>query len=763
MIRPTWVAAAAATGLLAFTASTANAATLSVDDDGDECPAAAYTSVQDAIDDSNAGDVITICDGTYTEGTGAAGTSPVQITHDLDIRGMGADGVFIQPKRSTPNGGQIAAGSPVIRDGVGNIVSITGGSNFPITVNISGVTVRGNGVYSEVGVMFLDAQGSLKRSRVTDIVTSEASGAFQQPGGFRSNNVGMGVVHATTATSAPPANPPRVLTIDNSRIDRYNKIGVLEDAATNDTPPLTSSGVDNRLVMTQSHVIGRIKCQNFPQDGNCSNPAQLTTGPLFGQDGVRVTAGARATLDGVLISQNGISGAGFPTRSTFNGACTVLTPVATNNNNLTLGSGVRLIGAATSVVTDSNLVDNAYAVNNLELDGTTANTATMVSAENNWWGQNLCRGSVVATPLTGPAISPTANPPLHENPVNGTAVADPTCTLAPSQNSTAVDICPHRVGPQSDPNNGEWTVNATPIPVDDAAPTVDLSSDTDEYDRGDTVTLTADAEDDFGVSEVRFFDGANPIDTLETPPYELGFVIPSNAPCGSRTFSAVVTDSFGQTSSDDVVIDVVGPNNCEDPPEAPDIQFNAPPSTIPQGGITVQAVPDAPEGVDNVEFFLGTRSVCTDTSDPYTCLVVPQGDEVGLQTLRAVVTDDAAQTAQVAVPVTVDKFTPDGISIHMAKTRLTKKKVSRTISGVVDLPNNVTAEDGCDGGAVTLEVLRNNLTLFPSSVVALQDDCSYSLSFTLKEKKGKSFNYIVDATFSGNDVLKPISDSEGFN
>ena len=107
------------------------------------------------------------------------------------------------------------------------------------------------------------------------------------------------------------------------------------------------------------------------------------------------------------------------------------------------------------------------------------------------------------------------------------------------------------------------------------------------------------------------------------------------------------------------------------------------------------------------------RSALT-TTDPYTCNIVPNGDEVGLQTLRAVVTDNAAQTAEVAVPVTVEKFDADALSIEMAKDRLTKKKVQRTISGEIDLPNNVTAEDGCDGGTVTLTVERNSLTVFPA-------------------------------------------------
>ena len=762
MNRPKWVALVAATGLMAL-ASSADAATLSVDDDGDECPSAAYSSVQDAVDAADPGDTVTLCEGTYTEGSGAPGTNAVTITKDLTIKGAGADLVTIQPTRSTASGGQIAAGSPVIRDNVGNIVAAVGGSSSPITVNLSGVSVRGNGVYSEVGVLYLDAQGTISRSRVTDVVTSEGSGAFAQTGGFRSNNFGWGVAHVTAASSAPPANPTRMLTLDKTRVDRFNRGGVLVSAATGDTPPLTDTGVDVQATIGSSHIVGRIKCQNFPQDGNCTNPQWLSTGPLFGQDGVRVSGGAALTMDQSLVASNAVNGTNVPTRSTFNTGCTTFTPQSANNANLSLGSGLRFIGADPSSIHKTNMVDNSYAVVNLAADGTTPNAAVPVNAENNWWGSNTCRGFGVAAPRIGPEISPANNPAFNENPVNGAAVPDVTCQLAPAQNSDTVDVCPYRPGPQSDSDNGEFLMSDAPIPVSDAAPSVTLSSDTDEYDRGDTVGLSADAEDDFGVTSVRFFDGANPIDTDSTAPYEQDFVIPNNAPCGSRTFTAVVTDSLGQTSSDSVVIDVVGPNNCEDPPEAPDIEFNAPPSTIPQAGITVQAVPDAPEGVDSVEFFLGTRSVCVDTTDPYTCLIEPQGDEVGVQTLRAVVTDDAAQTAEVAVPVTIDKFTPDGISINMARDRLTKKKVHREISGAVDLPENVTAEQGCDGGTVTLEVLRNNLTLFPSSVVALQPDCTYSLSFNIKEKQGRRYNYIVDATFGGNDVLKPTSDSGGFN
>jgi len=71
--------------------------------------------------------------------------------------------------------------------------------------------------------------------------------------------------------------------------------------------------------------------------------------------------------------------------------------------------------------------------------------------------------------------------------------------------------------------------------------------------------------------------------------------------------------------------------------------------------VTADPTVDDSLTVDEVQFFLGDRLVCTDDTGPsYTCDVLANGDEVGPALLRAVVTDSAAQTAQDTEGVTVD-------------------------------------------------------------------------------------------------------------
>ncbi len=495
------------------------------------CPAAHFHTIQSAIDAARPGDTVFVCPGTYAEGTGVRGSNALTITKDLSLIGADADHVTVVPRTSASSGGQIAETHPNIRDGKGDIVAVVGGTSEPVTVNIAGITFNANGVYATAGAVFVDAQGSISRSRVTGLDTDESASGYKVPGGFRGNAFGYGIADVTMATNASPA-AVRTLRIDHTRVDHYNAIGVLIDGATTDYSPysqtstaLAPSGVRNRGVLTNDEIIGRNLCQNYNDptaggptviDGDCEYsggsqpippPLPLTTGPLFGQDGVRVTAGASVQMSGDTVSSNLVNGTGAPIQSVFaptpDNDPYSLGNHAENNQNLRLGAGVRMVGAAASTISDSNITDNAFGVINTTLDGTTANAARPVLARNDWWG---LRTGAVTIPAPGPAVWPdianpspaTYNPPVPENPVNGSQVADASCPAGVAD-SDAVTFCPYRASDQADTLGGELPAADAPAPVSDppnCTNAIDYDPNIPTYDAFFSTTLGSGATGD---------------------------------------------------------------------------------------------------------------------------------------------------------------------------------------------------------------------------------------------------------------------------
>jgi hypothetical protein len=762
LVRTRWSALLAAS-LSCAVPGAAHAATLAVDDDGAQCTDARHTSIQRAVDAAAPGDTIAICPGRYAEGTGAVGTNALTIRKSLTIRGAGADEVTITPSRRDANPGAITDGALDLRDGVGDVVAVIGDPALPVTVDLSGVTVSGAGVQVEAGVVFLDAQGSLNRSRVTDVVTTDLAVGEDVPGGFRNGDAGVGVAQVTAATGAAGL-AERVLRLEHTRIDRYNRFGLLIDGATGDAPPLTASGVPNRGVLVGDSVVGQNLCTQAAQTGDCSDPQPITTGRLFGQDGVRVTAGASVSVEDSLVSQNHVHGAGAPVRSSRTA------PDSTEGNaNLALGAGLRLIGAAASAVTASNVVANAYGAHVTELDGTTANAATPLEAEGNWWGLRYPTGPTSPTTNPGPAVSPATNPPIPENPVNGTETTD-----AEGRTSTAVDFSPYRNGFQGDPFTGELPVAEAPLPVSDAPPTVALAAAASEAERGATVELTATAGDDFGIRRVTFFDGAEAIGTASGASPRLAFRVPLDAACASRTLTAVVEDSSGQTAaSAPVTLTVAGGSCLPPPPPAPPtppvVVVPGPPGgpsvpgglpRLPSRGRTVVVAPIAPAGVARVDFLLGTRRVCTVSAAPYTCFVRPTGADVGEQVLRVVVTDALGRTAQATQAVTVPRFRPRALVLRSTTIRRADGTRRVVVTGRLDLPAVVTPAQGCRTGTIGL-VLRRNGSSITDSEVRLRRTCTFRRTVVLPRRR-PGVRFTLTARFGGNDVLAPRSATRRF-
>ncbi len=725
------------------------AATLSVDDDRQDCTAAGYTSIQDAIDDAAPADTIVICPGSYAEGNGSANTNGLTIGKSLTLKGAGADLVTISPRRYAGNDGVIADDPQDIRRPTGNIVTAVGTPALPVDVHISGVTIDGNGVAAKAGIVFLDAQGSLVRSRVTDIVTSEAPGAHDMPGGYRSGFLGYGVAQVTAADSAPAGAGPRPLELRSVRIDEYNLAGVLIDGGTDAALPVTDSGLELQGTIAGSQIVGRSLCWDANVDGDCGgplppgnpDPQPLQDGPRFGQDGVRIAAGASGAISGSIVTQNLVQGQDSPVRNS-----------PTNNQYLPDAAGIRLIGADVdgSSVTRTNIVDNAYGVFNAASDND-ADASDVLSAENNWWGlwspvdppppENP---PPPAPPNDGPEVSPTTNPPYPENPVNG-----------------AVDFQPFRDGPQSDPNTGQFPVVPAPLPVNDGAPAVTIGAPATAR-RGTVVQLTAEPSDDFGIRQVTFFEGANALGADKTPPYSAAFTVPEGAACGSSLpVAAVAEDSLGQTATATSAIVVA----CDTTPPVltpPTVKLPDNLRVIRRSGATITVTPVAERAIRSVEFFLGTRRVCRDTAAPYTCTIRPRSSEIGSQTVRVVVTDAAGLTGQDSRQVRVPRFTPRALRIEVERQNLSRNRVRRTVTATVVPPAGVARATACAGGRVATVVTRGRRTILDREVQLDRRCRATVLRLTTRRSRSRALRYKASVRFGGTSVLAPVRKTRRF-
>src|SRR5687767_1806636 len=84
-------------------AKNANGSSLLVDNDRAQCPTAAFTKIQDAVNAASAGTRIEICAGVYNE--------QVVINKNLELSGQNA--AIIMPSGMVANTTSLASGSPI--------------------------------------------------------------------------------------------------------------------------------------------------------------------------------------------------------------------------------------------------------------------------------------------------------------------------------------------------------------------------------------------------------------------------------------------------------------------------------------------------------------------------------------------------------------------------------------------------------------------------------------------------------------------------
>ncbi|MCR1782855.1 hypothetical protein KVF89_09950 [Nocardioides carbamazepini] len=265
-----------------------------VDDDRAQCPDANYTSIQTAVDFASPWDTIVVCEGVYEESstpvsgpgnpvaTGAL--NGLTITKPLRIKGAGADKVTIKPD---PSIGDLAGLTPYLRDGGGNVITVSRQSlgstdTNEMFVDISGVTVTSGDTWAEAGIAFFGAAGRVSESKVGPLRTASDAGELAE------HPHGWGVVKTGVIQGAGPGTVESEVTVADSQVTGYQSGGILFDGA---------KGVDGGPANTvRTGII---------QNGYVLDTAVTgTPGSTFPQIGVKFTSGMQGKISGSRITGN---------------------------------------------------------------------------------------------------------------------------------------------------------------------------------------------------------------------------------------------------------------------------------------------------------------------------------------------------------------------------------------------------------------------------------------------------------------------------
>ena len=330
--------------------------TWTVDDDKAQCPNAEFSKIQDAIEYAAPWDTIVVCGGVYEESSTPVNSlpNPVQsgamngltITKPLKIVGAGASQVKIRPAPSL--GASLAGSQPFLRDGGGNVVTISrqslGSSDFIENfVDISGVTIESPNAYVEAGVSFFNTSG-----RISDSVI----GPFKQPASaeeLAAKPYGWGVLESNSLIGTGLGSVERQVTVADSLIAGYQAGGILfDDARGADGTPSTEepSGINEKGYVEGTVVTGQGASTLVPQTG------------------VEYHAGAGGFVDHSKVTGN------------------LFSPDKRRS------VGILFAGAdnALSDVVDSALSGNGYGVFNANIANNAVSSGPALVATSNYWG-----------------------------------------------------------------------------------------------------------------------------------------------------------------------------------------------------------------------------------------------------------------------------------------------------------------------------------------------------------------------------------------
>jgi len=256
--------------------------------------------------------------------------------------------------------------------------------------------------------------------------------------------------------------------------------------------------------------------------------------------------------------------------------------------------------------------------------------------------------------------------------------------------------------------------------TDTTPPTVSLTTPANGSIVSNTVTLTASASDNIGVTKVEFYrDGTNLVGMATATPYNVSYDTTAITN-GSRNFSAKAYDAVtNSTMSASISVTVNNPPPPDTTP--PSVSLTAPASgSIVSNIITLTASASDNVGVTKVEFYRdGTTLVGTDTTSPYNVSYDTTTITNGSHDFSAKAYD-AVTNSTMSASISVNVNNPPPVDTTPPSVSLTAPASGNIVSNTITL----TASASDNVGVTKVEFYRDGTNLVGTATTA-----PYSASF----------------------------------
>jgi hypothetical protein len=361
-----------------------------VDDDKVQCPTAAFTTIQSAVNAASPGDTIRVCAGTYAE--------QITISKSLTIRGD--NGAIVMPSAVQVNGTDIPSGTPVAA-----VILVLNSAAVDITNLI--VDGSNNGIAEcspdLKGILFQNSSGTIERNAIRHIRLSPS------PNGCQSGEA-IEVETASGLTSTVQIQGNSVWDYQKNGITA-NEAGTAVTIATNTvtgigpTPGAAQNGIQVAFGATGSITGNTVADNIWSKCVSTSDCATNATGILvIESNGIVVTNNtAGSNQVGIFIGGNSSS---VHSNTIFNSEVLVGVALIGNGNSASLNTITHSDQAAVFVQGNNNSI----------LANTITDAAIGIFKVSGSVGTILRANSFFATPI--PMQDPAPKAPMKVQPAH---------------------------------------------------------------------------------------------------------------------------------------------------------------------------------------------------------------------------------------------------------------------------------------------------------------------------------------------------------